>query len=46
MAATGKPHFIKQDSTQDNMQDLVDADFGGPEGAKAPSVAVIEAPAV
>lgn len=35
-----------EDSNRDDMQDLVDADFGVPVGAKAPSGAVIEVPAV
>jgi hypothetical protein len=46
VATTGKPYFSKQDSTRDDMQDLVDADVAGPVRAKAPSRAVIEAPAV
>ncbi|MDQ0764304.1 hypothetical protein QF027_006939 [Streptomyces canus] len=45
VATTGKPYFIKQDSTRDDMQDLTDSDFGGSVGAKAPSGAVVEAPA-
>ncbi|WP_326663711.1 hypothetical protein [Streptomyces canus] len=45
VAATGKPYFIKQDSSRDDMQDLMDSDFGGAVGAKAPSGAVVEAPA-
>ncbi|MDT0481127.1 hypothetical protein [Streptomyces doebereineriae] len=45
VATTGKPYFIKQDSTRDDMQDLTDSDFGGAVSAKAPSGAVVEAPA-
>ncbi|MET8077213.1 hypothetical protein [Streptomyces sp. NPDC005303] len=45
VASTGKPYFIKQDSTREDMQDLTDSDFGGPVGAKAPSESVVEAPA-
>jgi hypothetical protein len=45
VATTGKPYFIKQVSTRDDMQDLTDSDFGGAVGAKAPSGAVVEAPA-
>jgi hypothetical protein len=45
VATTGKPYFIKQDSSRDDMQDLMDSDFGGAVGAKAPSGAVVEAPA-
>jgi hypothetical protein len=45
VATTGKPYFIKQDSTRDDMIDLTDSDFGGSVGAKAPSGAVVEAPA-
>jgi hypothetical protein len=44
VATTGKPYFIKQDSTRDDMQDLTDSDFGKPVGAKAPSGSVVEAP--
>ncbi|GLP71624.1 hypothetical protein TUSST3_82430 [Streptomyces sp. TUS-ST3] len=44
VATTGKPHFIKQDSTRDDMQDLTDSDFGTSVGAKAPSGAVLSAP--
>ncbi|MFF0018126.1 hypothetical protein [Streptomyces sp. NPDC005374] len=46
VATTGKPYFIKQDSTRDDMQDLTDADFGTPVGAKAPSGTVVAAPVV
>ncbi|MCX4856499.1 hypothetical protein [Streptomyces canus] len=45
VATTGKPYFIKQDSSRDDMQDLTDSDFGWSVGAKAPSGAVVEAPA-
>jgi hypothetical protein len=45
VATTGKPYFIKQVSTRDDMQDLTDSDFGVAVGAKAPSGAVVEAPA-
>lgn len=44
VAATGKPYFIKQDSTRDDMQNLTDSDFGTPVGAKVPSGAVVAAP--
>lgn len=44
VATTGKPHFIKQDSTRDDMQDLTDSGFGTSVGAKAPSGAVLAAP--
>ncbi|RRR84713.1 hypothetical protein [Streptomyces sp. RP5T] len=44
VAATGKPYFIKQDSSREDMQDLTDSDFGVVVGAKAPSGAVVEAP--
>ncbi|KUN63933.1 hypothetical protein AQJ46_30485 [Streptomyces canus] len=46
VATTGKPYFIKQDSTRDNMQDLTDSDFGRPVGAKAPAGSVVEESAV
>jgi hypothetical protein len=45
VATTGKPYFIKQDSSRDDMQDLTDSDFGRSVGAKAPSGAVVEATA-
>ncbi|MFJ8786874.1 hypothetical protein [Streptomyces sp. NPDC102476] len=35
-----------EDNTRDDMQDLVDADVAGPVRAKAPSRAVIDAPAL
>ncbi|MDH6567406.1 hypothetical protein M2160_002427 [Streptomyces sp. SAI-117] len=44
VASTGKPYFIKQDSSRDDMQDLTDSDFGEAVGAKAPSGEVVEAP--
>ncbi|MFD5592064.1 hypothetical protein [Streptomyces griseorubiginosus] len=44
VAATGKPYFIKQDSTRTDMQDLTDDGFGQPVGAKAPTGTVVEAP--
>ncbi|MFK4103430.1 hypothetical protein ACI2L1_25805 [Streptomyces sp. NPDC019531] len=46
VATTGKPYFIKQVSTRDDMQDLADSDFGTSVGAKAPSGAVVAAPKV
>ncbi|MFL5997361.1 MAG: hypothetical protein ACJ736_24130 [Streptomyces sp.] len=46
VATTGKPYFIKQDSTRDDMQDLTDSDLGKPVGAKAPAGSVVEAPTV
>ncbi|MFF7279178.1 hypothetical protein [Streptomyces griseorubiginosus] len=45
VAATGKPYFIQQDSTRADMQDLTDDGFGQSVGAKAPTGAVVEAPA-
>lgn len=44
VATTGKPYFIKQDSTREDMQDLTDSDFGTAVGAKAPSGTVVAAP--
>ncbi|MEU1479246.1 hypothetical protein [Streptomyces sp. NPDC005760] len=44
VATTGKPYFIKQDSTGSNTLDLADSDFGTPVGAKAPTGAVVAAP--
>ncbi|MGC0337450.1 hypothetical protein RKD20_002484 [Streptomyces sp. SLBN-8D4] len=44
VATTGKPYFIKQDSTRADMQDLTDSDFGTAVGAKAPSGTVVAAP--
>ncbi|MEU9169963.1 hypothetical protein AB0D34_19495 [Streptomyces sp. NPDC048420] len=44
VATTGKPYFIKQDSTRSDMQDLADSDFGTSVGAKAPTGAVVAAP--
>jgi hypothetical protein len=44
VATTGKPYYFKQDSTRDDMQDLVYSDFGKPVGAQAPSGSVEEAP--
>ncbi|WP_328750935.1 hypothetical protein OHT57_35985 [Streptomyces sp. NBC_00285] len=46
VATTGKPYFIKQDSTRDDMQDLTDSGFGTSVGAKAPTGAVVAAPKV
>lgn len=34
VATTGKPYFIKQDSTREDMQDLTDSDFGTAVGAE------------
>lgn len=45
VATTGKPYFIKQDSTRADMQNLTDDGFGRSVGAKAPTGAVNEAPA-
>ncbi|MFF1304731.1 hypothetical protein [Streptomyces sp. NPDC058307] len=45
VATTGKPYFIKVDSTRDDMQDRTNSDFGGAVGVKVPSGAVLEAPA-
>ncbi|MFF7757337.1 hypothetical protein [Streptomyces griseorubiginosus] len=44
VATTGKPYFIKQDSTRADMQDLTDDGFGQSVGAKAPTGTVVEAP--
>ncbi|MEU0944696.1 hypothetical protein ABZ379_18130 [Streptomyces canus] len=44
VATTGKPYFIKQDSTRADMQDLTDSGFGTAVGAKAPSGTVLAAP--
>lgn len=44
VATTGKPYYFKQESTRDDMQDLVYSDFGKPVGAQAPSGPVEEAP--
>ncbi|MFC8679592.1 hypothetical protein ACFUEN_43795 [Streptomyces griseorubiginosus] len=44
VAATGKPYFIKQDSTRADMQDLTDDGFGQSVGAKVPTGTVVEAP--
>ncbi|MEU9328489.1 hypothetical protein AB0D91_32660 [Streptomyces canus] len=46
MATTGKPYFIKQESTRDEMQDVTDSNFGRPVGAKAAAGSVVEALAV
>jgi hypothetical protein len=46
VATTGKPYFIQQDSTRDDMQDVTDSEFGTPVGAKAPSGTVVAAPEV
>ncbi|MGW0418519.1 hypothetical protein [Streptomyces sp. NPDC003015] len=46
VATTGKPYFIKVDSTRDDMQDRTNSDFGGSVGAKAPDGPVVEAPTV
>lgn len=46
VATTGKPYFVKQDSTRDDMQDLTEFDFGTSVGAKAPTGAVVAAPKV
>ncbi|WP_069766554.1 hypothetical protein [Streptomyces sp. LUP47B] len=45
VATTGKPYFIKQDSTRDDLLTSRTSDFGGAVSAKAPSGAVVEAPA-
>lgn len=44
VASTGKPYYLKQDSSRDDMPDMVYADFGKPVGAQAPSGPVEEAP--
>lgn len=44
-AITGKPYFVKQDSTRADMPDVVYSDFGTPVNAQAPSGQIEEAPA-
>ncbi len=44
VATTGKSYYLKQDSTRDDMADVVFSDFGKPVGAQAPSGSVEEAP--
>ena len=44
VAATGKPYYFKQDSSREDMQDMVYSDFGKPVGAQVPSGSVAEAP--
>ncbi|MFG2552365.1 hypothetical protein [Streptomyces sp. NPDC048581] len=44
VATTGKSYYLKQDSTRDDMEDVVFSDFGKPVGAQAPSGSVEEAP--
>ncbi|MFF4509221.1 hypothetical protein [Streptomyces sp. NPDC001401] len=44
VATTGKPYLFKEDSTRDDMPDVVYSDFGKPVGAQAPSGSVEEAP--
>jgi hypothetical protein len=44
VATTGKPYYFKEDSSREDMQDLVQSDFGKPVGAQAPSGSVQEAP--
>lgn len=43
-ATTGKPHFVKQDSTRADMPDVVYSAFGKPVNAQAPSGQIEEAP--
>ncbi|WP_328373615.1 hypothetical protein OG800_50620 (plasmid) [Streptomyces sp. NBC_00445] len=43
-ATTGKPYYIKQDSTREDMADIELSDFGKPVNAKAPSAPVEEVP--
>ncbi|KUM72970.1 hypothetical protein [Streptomyces curacoi] len=44
VATTGKPYYVEQESTRDDMQDIVYSDFGKPVDAQAPSGPVVEAP--
>ncbi|MGW3120295.1 hypothetical protein ACWDBW_24655 [Streptomyces sp. NPDC001107] len=44
VATTGKPYLFKQDSTREDMPDVVHSDFGKAVGAQAPSGSVEEAP--
>jgi hypothetical protein len=44
VATTGKPYYFKQDSSREDMPDMVYSDFGTPVGAQAPSGSVEEAP--
>ena len=42
VATTDKPYYFKQDSSREDMQDMVYSDFGKPVGAQAPSGSVEE----
>ncbi|GGX58044.1 hypothetical protein [Streptomyces chartreusis] len=44
-AATGTPHYIRQDATRADMEDVTYSEFGTPVNAKAPAGKVAEAPA-
>ena len=44
VATTGKPYYFKQDSSREDMPDMVHSDFGKAVGAHAPSGSVVEAP--
>lgn len=44
-AATGTPHYLRQDATRADMEDLAYSDFGTPVNAEAPTGTVAEAPA-
>ncbi|MER6424209.1 hypothetical protein [Streptomyces sp. NPDC001137] len=44
VASTGKPYYFKQDSSREDMPDMVYSDFGKAVGAQAPSGSVVEAP--
>ncbi|WP_331752037.1 hypothetical protein [Streptomyces chartreusis] len=43
-AATGKPYYLGQDSTRDDMPDITFSEFGKPVDAQKPSGPVLEAP--